>query len=702
MSVKKWLNDHNLAVSAISVSLLVIFFYRFQAGLYDRLGFPYFKLENWAQDWIYRLGKTAPIDPRIVFLHDDSASRNLDHLWEEDFEAQPILRKMQKHSRPREVFAAILDRLRGAGAKVVGFDHVFQGTDDTDPIFREALDRNAGGVVVGSQLDVAQFARQLNPPSKTLIPEITDKRVGFVNVFPDADGVVRRFQFHMTREEVANLPDLPNSELFASLPVRIMETAGFGDKVPSGTGRHRIRFAYKGESVLESVRPESMANIFVQSYWESNYQNGEFFRDKIVLVGPTGTLNKDLAESPFGTIGGPEFHLNVMHGILSGSFIRESSYLTDIALIIAGGMLAFVIGRLVRNPIMRIAVLAVAGAAIYGGALWLYNEKSFLICTFSPILCLVSSGSINIVWQQILERREKAKLRHTFERYVSRDVVKELVDNPESFLNSMVGVRKNVTVLFSDVRGFTTITQSGDATQLVAQLNEYFDNMVKIVFANRGTLDKFIGDAVMAQWGGITTSGEKEDAVNAVRTAVQMRDRLVDLNKAWIKDGKLDLKIGIGINHGEAIVGNLGSEAKSEISLIGDAVNTASRFEGMTKRYHVDLIIGERVAALVRDRFILRTVAHSQPTGTLKPIEIFTVIRERANGAVDPDWLASYEDGVKLYREREFAKATEQFETALARVPGDWLCESYLAESRTFAVNPPPPEWNAVDVLTSK
>jgi adenylate cyclase len=464
-----------------------------------------------------------------------------------------------------------------------------------------------------------------------------------------------------------------------------------------------VRFTYKGETLSGGpVVSHSAADIFIPATWAENYKNGAFFKDKIVLVGPEGNYHKDILQSQFGLIGGPEFHLNAMNAMLTGSFLEETSRKTDILLIFLGGALAFLIGHTVRNPLYRIILAVVIAGGGFLAAIWFFNHRNLVSLPFSPILALAGSTFIAIVWQQLIELLEKAKLRYTFERYVSRDVVKELVDNPESFLNSMVGVRKNVTVLFSDVRGFTTITQSGDATQLVAQLNEYFDNMVKIVFANRGTLDKFIGDAVMAQWGGITTSGEKEDAVNAVRTAVQMRDRLVDLNKAWIKDGKLDLKIGIGINHGEAIVGNLGSEAKSEISLIGDAVNTASRFEGMTKRYHVDLIIGERVAALVRDRFILRTVAHSQPTGTLKPIEIFTVIRERANGAVDPDWLASYEDGVKLYREREFAKATEQFETALARVPGDWLCESYLAESRTFAVNPPPPEWNAVDVLTSK
>jgi adenylate cyclase len=707
MSLKKWLNDHNLAVSAVGVSLLVLLLYMTRLSFYGLLGFPYLKLEYAAQDWIYKLGKTAPLDPRVVFLYDDAASHNLDHLWDEEFEAQPILKRMKTRSWPRDVFAAILDRLHGAGARVVGFDYVFQGEfPELDPTLRAALDRSGEGVVVGSQLDDSriskQIRRQFNPPAASLIPDLRDPRVGYINVFPDPDETVRRFQFRLTLEEIAGLPRPPDATEFVSLPVRMLMNAGEGAKVPAGTERHRLRFAYKGETVVDEQRPESVANIFVQSIWESNYKNGEFFRDKIVLVGPTGNLNKDLALSPFGTIGGPELHLNVVHALLSGSFLLESPFTVDIALILAGGLLALVACKIVRHPILRVALLLVLGSAYFGAALLAFDHRNLVIPVFSPLLSLIGSGSVSIVWQQIIERLEKAKLRHTFERYVSRDVVKELVDNPQSFLNSMVGVRKNVTVLFSDIRGFTTVTESGDATQLVAQLNEYFDHMVNLVFANRGTLDKFIGDAVMAQWGGITSRGEKDDAIDAVRTAIQMRERLVELNKTWISQGRLDLKVGIGINHGEAIVGNLGCEAKAEISLIGDAVNTASRFEGMTKQFHIDLIIGEKVAALVRDRFIVRTVALSQPKGKLKPVEIFTVLDERTNGKVNPAWLVSYEEGVKLYRTREFSKAADCFESAIKDIPSDWLCESYLTESREFAVNPPPPDWSPVDVMTSK
>jgi adenylate cyclase len=707
MSLKKWLNDHNLFVSCLGGFLIVTLLYITALGLYASFTkFPYYLLETRAQDWVAQLGKTAPKDPRIYFLAADAASHNLDQAWEEDFEASPILKRMKQPNWPRDVYAAILDRLASAGARVVGFDFSFQGDLDGDSIFRASLDKYRDRVVVGSQVDdvLRGFTKrpQLNPPPKSLIGEITDPRLGFVNMYPDPDGIVRGFRFRTKMMELANLEPDPADPTFESLAVRMLGQAGLGGLVPPGRDRHLIRYAYKGETLRQQHRSQSVADIFIPGMWEANYQNGAFFKDKIVLVGPEGNLTKDVGESPFGTIAGPEFHLNAMNAILTNSFLHETSVWADIGLICSGCVAAYLLGRHVRNPVLRMALSLIMAGGMFLGAVFLFNRSDLVIPVFSPILALVGSSFTAVVWQQIIERLEKARLRRTFERYVSRDVVKELLDNPQTYLNSMVGVRKQVSVLFSDVRGFTTITESGDATQLVAQLNEYFDHMVGLVFNNRGTLDKFIGDAVMAQWGGITSRGAKDDAIDAVRTACQMRERLVELNKAWVKQGKLDLKIGIGVNAGEAIVGNLGCEAKAEISLIGDAVNTASRFEGMTKQFHVDLLIGETVAALVRDQFIVRTVALSQPKGKLRPVEVFTVLGERSADQPNHAWLADYEEGVKNFRARRFADAVAHFEKSLASTPGDWLCETYLQESRELVAIPPPEDWSPVDVMTSK
>lgn len=708
MSLKKWLNDHSLAVSSFGISTLVVLLYLSSTGLYlSFTHFPYLLVEHRFQDWVAKLGKSAPKDPRIYFLADDAPSHTLDQLWDEDFTASPILKRMQQPPPwPRDVFAAILERLAGAGARVVGFDYMLKGEKPEDAVLRSSLDKWRDRVVVGSQIDdvIRGFSKipQISPPPKTLIGDATDPRVGFVNMFPDYDGVTRQFMFRTTLLELADREPNAEDHVFESLAVRMVGQAGLAKLVPQGRRQHLIRFAYKGDTLrLQQGRSQSIADIFIPSIWEANYQNGEFFRDKIVLVGPHGSYHKDVLESPFGTIAGPEFHLNALNAVLTGSFLHESPLWLDLLLIGGGGALALLAGRAVRNPLARLIAVGTLGTGFFFAAVWSFDHLDLVVPIFSPLVALVGSSFTSIVWQQLIEVLERARLRKTFERYVSRDVVKELVDNPESYLNTVGGARKKVTVLFSDVRGFTTMTEGADAQTLVKQLNEYFDHMVNLVFDNRGTLDKFIGDAVMAQWGGIYTEGEKMDAVNAVRTAVQMRKRLAELNTQWAPRGMLELKFGIGVNHGEAIVGNLGCEAKMEVSLIGDAVNTASRLEGITKEYHTDLIIGETVVPFVRDVFHLRTVGLNQPKGKTVPLELFTVLDERSAGP-EPAWLRDHEEGVRLYRKREFAAAAACFEKVLAAIPDDWLATEYRDECREFIATPPPQDWNAVHVMKSK
>jgi adenylate cyclase len=706
MSLKKWLNDHNLEVSAIGSILVAMLLFNGSEWFARQFQTPspFFRAEWAIRDLVATLGRPAPKDPRLVFLADDAASHTLDGLWDDEIAASSTLRLMKKRAWSRQVWADVLDRLAGAGARVVAFDYMFKGEDDGDAALKAAIDRHKNIVVLGSHIDDASVLGQqmpnIAPPEKTILGEATDPRVGFVNMFPDADGVIRQMRFRVTREEMAHIHAPADATEYESMAARMVRQAGEGDKVPPDRGMRRIRYAYKGETLHEQSKPMSLYSIFVPAMWEANFQNGEFFRGKIVLIGPEGNYTKDVGMSPFGLIAGPEFHLNAANAILTREYLRETPTLVDSLLICIGALLAWAVVRFIRHPIWRIIAVPPVAFGAYTLAVVAYN--GFQVApVLSPVASMAGTIISSTVWQQLIERLERAKMRKTFERYVSRDVVKELLDNPQSYLNSLTGQRKRVTVLFSDVRNFTTITESGDAQTLVSQLNEYFHHMVNIVFTNHGTLDKFIGDAVMAQWGGIYSEGEKLDAVHAVRTAVQMRKSLAMLNAQWIPRGMLELKFGIGINHGEAIVGNLGCEAKMEVTLIGDAVNTASRFESLTKKYYTDIVIGKLVADFVRDTFHIRTLGLNQPKGKTVPLELFTVLDERS-AAPEPAWLADHEQGVKLFPQREFPAAAACFEKVLAALPDDEIAAEYLESCREFEKNPPPPDWNAVRVMKDK
>src|SRR5438309_3162817 len=231
--------------------------------------------------------------------------------------------------------------------------------------------------------------------------------------------------------------------------------------------------------------------------------------------------------------------------------------------------------------------------------------------------------------------------------------------------------------------------------------------MLTVVFKNDGTLDKFIGDAIMAVWGNVSSRGAVEDAKPAVRTALAMRRELVTLNENWRSRGMTELGFGVGINHGEAVIGNIGSyepHERLDPTVIGDAVNLASRLEALTRQYSVDVLIGASAAELVRDEFHLRSVALAQVKGKTKPVEVFTLIGAR-NEDVDPEllkWLESYEEGITKFRNRDFTQAKILFSRFLEFYPDDYLAKTYLERALEYEQQPPDQAWNAVEVFKKK
>ncbi len=674
---------------------------------------PYRSLETAAGDWLSTnpAARLSPRNPQLVYLGIGPAALSLDTLWPEDLEKSPTLRLM-KAGWPwnRAVHAAAIDRLAGAGARAIVFDMVVPHPRAGDAAFRAALDRYADRVVIGSNLEKrledggdgsgpANLKRTHVLPSASLITpaSIPDSRVGFVNVLPDADGKIRRARFRTTLPEFFGIDAGPSDPELFSLPARALQKAGFGDLVPKTRQPLVLRYS-------EDFLPLSIHEIFVEAQWtKPPYRNGALFKDKIVLIGAAGNATEDRLQTPFGTALGPTIHLSAINAALNRDFLHETPLAIDLTLIAIAGGLAWILGATIRRPLIRLAVLFAAVAGFYAIVQLLFNTIGLLPIVFSPMLTLASSGMAWSAWEQVLDLRDKVRLRRTFERYVSRDVVRELVDNPAGWLHTIGGARKNVTVLFSDIRGFTTLTEAAEDPQaLVTQLNEYFDEMVQIVFANNGTLDKFIGDAVMAHWGSITTEGEAIDAQRAVSTAVEMRETLARLNKGWEKRGMLQLSFGIGVNYGEAIVGNLGCEAKMEFSMIGDAVNLGSRLEGVTKSYDIDVCLGEHVAPLVREEFTLRSLDLIIVKGKTKPVEIFTVLGRRLPSTDEPDWLTVHEEAMRRYRLGEFTTAAALWREVLAQVPGDPVSTVFLARCLSLQKEPPEGAWTGVFEMKTK
>src|SRR5436309_11946220 len=228
--------------------------------------------------------------------------------------------------------------------------------------------------------------------------------------------------------------------------------------------------------------------------------------------------------------------------------------------------------------------------------------------------------------------------------------------------------------------------------------------MTSVVFNNGGTLDKFIGDAIMAVWGNVRSFGVAQDAKNCARAGLGMRRELQQLNKRWRDEGRMGLGMGIGINHGEVIVGNIGSHERMDPTVIGDAVNLASRLEGLTRVYGVDILVGASAAALVRDEFQLRSVARAQVKGKTKPVDVLTLVGARGE-SVDLEflkWLETYEEALEKFRARDFTEAKILFSRFLEFYPDDFLAKMYLNRALEYEQQPPDDAWNAVEVFQKK
>jgi adenylate cyclase len=292
-------------------------------------------------------------------------------------------------------------------------------------------------------------------------------------------------------------------------------------------------------------------------------------------------------------------------------------------------------------------------------------------------------------------------IKGMFSQYVNPSVVDELLENPDKL--RLGGERKELTVFFSDIEQFTTISEKLAPEELVSALNEYLTVMTALIFSNNGTLDKYQGDAIMAFWG--APLPEADHAFLACRTAVRMQESIDGLSSLWEAEGKPVLRTRIGINTAEAIVGNLGGVNRFDYTAVGDGVNFGSRLEGANKEYRTRIIIGANTYAKVAGRVIARELDLLVAAGKTEPIRIYELIGIAGESKEPPrlrEFLGFYEEGLKLYRDRKWDEAIERFRLALAAKPGDHPAAMYVARSQTFRASPPPPEWRGEFVMLRK
>jgi len=670
--------------------------------------------EYWFRDNILTVrGRLTPLDKRLVFVGIDSVSMNqttedlqlFSHIPPDRLHALNLMTKRWPWSY--EVYARLCELLLGAGkARAVIFDILMWQPDPGDKAFHEVLQRFPDGIVLASDFNrqvVGQGRTALawTLPSATLLPDAlpNDRGIGYVTLRPDFDGKNRRALYQGTLENLAGevRPKEGTSGASSSLAMRAAEKL---DPVTLSQPFAPCLFRYTGPPGTFPVVP--LSEIF--TLWENNFDNGARFNGKVVVVGAAWSMLHDEHPTPFGGMLGPEIHLNAINALLHHAFLHELPQWTGYLLMALAVVAAWLLTVLVKKIWLRAFAFGLFVAAYLCSVTLIYNHADTIVLAFPPALAFGVAGLVSFVYDFTHETLEKLRIRRTLEAYVSKDVVREVLDNPESYLSKLGGQRENVALIVTDLRGFTTMSEEMDSQQLVAQLNEYLSLMVDDIFSRRGSVDKFIGDAILAVWGHVKSEGAAQDVTLAIEAAFLMKESLRRLNADWQSRGLKAFQMGIGINFGEVIFGNIGSSRKMEPTVIGDAVNTASRLEGLTKDYGRDLLLGEAAADLVKDSFRLQFVDKVTMKGKTKPLRIYSVV-SRSDATVEPQmaaYLEAYELAQASYSAGSFQEAKALFENCLQYWPDDSLLQTYLQRCATFLERPSDGVWTGVHVAEHK
>jgi adenylate cyclase len=649
---------------------------------------------------------------------------------------------------PHSYYAHILRNLKRAGVLAVGIDITFGQPDAEDPKGdQEMIDaiRETKILALAGKTEIVNRQYSIQEKDFGNIFYQADSSIGIVYLPADDDAIYRRYQpMDAARDANTDQLNLLPSFSFAAL-----------NKVyhlpPAATPEDRPgEFIYNGKSIPKADDVTMYINYYGPNYTfkhipfadvidDSSFQtvdeknagadinmfddpdigylgNG-FFNNKIVLIGSTMPEEKDIFSVPVSqgkragdnTMDGVEIHANVIQNVLDNNFLAREPKWIDILAIIFFTALTYTVVTEIKhiklrfqglNEILGAGFVLIEWGAIVFVSFRLFEHSNYVTIATNPMLA-VGLGFIGAtVYNYLHERKQKNLIKNMFTQYLNPAVVNQLVENPDKL--RLGGERKTLTVFFSDIAGFTSLSEKSTPEGLVALLNEYLSAMTDIIFAHAGTLDKFEGDAIMAFWG--APIDQQDHALRACKASLKMQEELVSIRKRWKEEDKPDLYVRIGLNTGEMLVGNMGGAGRFDYTVIGDSVNLASRLESANKQYKSSIMIGQSTYEHVKDHIIARELDMLVVVGKTEPVKVYELLGLKETGVTQElsRFLELYHEGLRLHRLQKWEEAIACFEQSLKIKSDDYPAQIYIERSRLYQMTPPPENWDGVFVLKSK
>lgn len=537
---------------------------------------------------------------------------------------------------------------------------------------------------------------------ETNLPRFTDafRRLGFFNARPDPDGVVRR----------TSLVARCGSDFYKALSLAVYELAvgqksnlvwdaqGFvraarvaDREIPLDEGA-RVLVNYRGPP--RTFPHHSAVDVILGRVPDRELEG------RMVLVGATETGIKDLYASPFTSVApGVEVHANVLDNLWAGDVLRrhDSLLALEAGLVVGLALLTMLAVPRLGTALRGAAFAALLLALLVAGTVWAFLAHGLLVNLAYPALSVVAMYVGMTVVHGAAEERQARFIRNTFQQFVPPEVVEEMIARPQDFV--MGGQRRDLSLLFSDIRNFTGLSEELGPGATTSLLNGYLTPMTRIVFDSRGTLDKYIGDAIVAFWN--APLPVPEHPLRAAEAALAMQEAVQTLRERAELRGADRLRIGIGIHAAEVQVGKMGSDLRFDYTVTGDGVNLCSRLEGMTKQYGAGIITSGELVERLPTGFLLRELDAIRVKGRREPVRIFELLGRRGPERGDKDWLDAWAAGLAAYRRGDWTEARRAFDAARAARGGDPACD-LLAERVDALEQRPPPTWDGIWTFETK
>ena len=537
------------------------------------------------------------------------------------------------------------------------------------------------------------------------LPELQNNahNAGHFNSYVDSDGVSRRvpilLDYKGSYYEALSVAMVRSFLGDTPMPLK----AGFGSNTNKlewlGIDVFRVPLDERATALIPYRGPEGSFKYISAVDILQKKINKEELKGGIILIGSTATGLMDLRSTPVAPVfPGVEIHANMIAGILDQNIKQIPDYVGVVEcllLCLIGLIMAFFLPFL--NPLKSLLISLLMLFITIGINAWAWHANMVLPLA-SSMLMIPLLFAVNMSWGFFAETRTKYHLTRLFGQYVPKELVAEMSRSPENF--TIEGESRDMTVLFSDVRSFTTISEGMQPKELTKLMNEYMTPMTHVIQKHRGTIDKYIGDAIMAFWG--APLHDDEHPRNAVLAALDMQATIEALRPQFIQKGWPEIKIGVGVNTGIMRVGNMGSEFRMAYTVMGDAVNLGSRLEGITKQYGVGVIVGETTRNAVSD-IVFRELDRVRVKGKDQPVIIYEPIGLETQ--IDPavkEELRLFHDALSLYRGMSWDAAEQTLLELQKKYPDKYIYRLYLERTRYFRTVPPEPGWDGVFKFTTK